>query len=307
MSENLKDRPSYVEDHDSPLTKALGKLRREFGLVGVVLIDFTSDRVGACSSGATEEFSRHMSTLADRVLAAIDDGKFNPDEEGVSTAHEAPRDPAHELRVRGVCRDAAESRSLSLALTERPTDDEMRALHDFFSGRSMLAALTSPSQLSPGVGRDEVERARLAVRDECGSQLCAWLGDDKTARSCWRDVGKVSCLCEAAARAALSSLSPPPEQGWKPIETAPRDGTWILIWHKNQWGNRPGISVAEPHVEYDLPKDDASERMTWKNEAGYYQIHATHWQPLPLPPGTTVAPAPDAPVPADTVVLRVPE
>jgi len=40
-------------------------------------------------------------------------------------------DPATTLRVRGVGRVADEPRSLLLALTERPTDDEIRSLHDF--------------------------------------------------------------------------------------------------------------------------------------------------------------------------------
>ena len=100
----------------------------------------------------------------------------------------------------------------------------------------------------------------------------------------WRVGGEV--IDELRAALPVSAV---PVSGWRPIESAPRDGTWILIWHKNQWGNRPGISVAEPHVEYDFPKDDASERLTWKNEAGFYQIHATHWQPLPSPPGEQAA------------------
>lgn len=44
--------------------------------------------------------------------------------------YEAPRDPAVPLRVRGVGRVADEPRALLLALNERPTDDEIRALHD---------------------------------------------------------------------------------------------------------------------------------------------------------------------------------
>ena len=55
--------------------------------------------------------------------------------------YEAPRDPAKPIRVRGVGRVADEPRALLLLLTERPTDDEIRALHEFFSQRPMLAAL----------------------------------------------------------------------------------------------------------------------------------------------------------------------
>jgi hypothetical protein len=75
---DLASIPGYREDRHSPLSKALGKLRREFGLVGVVLIDFKGDHVGVCSSGSTPEFSGHMETLGDRVLAAINSGQFDP-------------------------------------------------------------------------------------------------------------------------------------------------------------------------------------------------------------------------------------
>ncbi len=47
--------------------------------------------------------------------------------------HEAPRDLSVPLRVRGVGRVAEEPRALLLALNERPTDDEIRALHDHLS------------------------------------------------------------------------------------------------------------------------------------------------------------------------------
>lgn len=50
-----------------------------------------------------------------------------------SPAHEAPRDPAAHLRVRGVGRVADEPRALLLMLNECPTDDEIRALHDHLS------------------------------------------------------------------------------------------------------------------------------------------------------------------------------
>ncbi len=62
-------------------------------------------------------------------------------EEAARTTYEAPRDPNHRIRVRGVGRISDEPRALLLALTERPTDDEIRALHDFFSQRPMLDAI----------------------------------------------------------------------------------------------------------------------------------------------------------------------
>lgn len=81
MSANLKDRPSFREISRSPLAAAVRKLRQDFNLIGVVLIDFTTEHVGVCAAGKTEEFAGHMETLGERILAAIDDGKFDPEEE----------------------------------------------------------------------------------------------------------------------------------------------------------------------------------------------------------------------------------
>lgn len=75
----LSDRPGYEEIRYSPLAKSVRKLREKHGLVGCVLIDFTSERVGVCAAGVTEEFKGHMQVLGDRILAAIDAGQFDPE------------------------------------------------------------------------------------------------------------------------------------------------------------------------------------------------------------------------------------
>lgn len=53
---------------------------------------------------------------------------------------------------------------------------------------------------------------------------------------------------------------------WQPIETAPKDGTEILAFH------RDGQSVAF----WDLNM--------WMEANGEYRVTPTHWQPLPAPP-----------------------
>jgi hypothetical protein len=70
---------------------------------------------------------------------------------------------------------------------------------------------------------------------------------------------------------------------WQPIETAPKDGTLILIWVKHEVGPDM-MMIAKFHTEYDEPADDPSERLRWKEEAGFYNVRATHWMPLPEPP-----------------------
>lgn len=76
----LSDRPSYVEipAEASALSRDLGRLLAKHGLLGAVLVSFKGERVGTCSSGKGCRFGGAMEKLADRILAAIDDGQFDP-------------------------------------------------------------------------------------------------------------------------------------------------------------------------------------------------------------------------------------
>jgi hypothetical protein len=63
-----------------PKARELGEFAKRHGLCGAVLISFSGDLVGVNSSGRGEMWSRQMQSLGDRLLAAIDDGKFDPSE-----------------------------------------------------------------------------------------------------------------------------------------------------------------------------------------------------------------------------------
>ncbi len=76
-------------------------------------------------------------------------------------------------------------------------------------------------------------------------------------------------------------------QQWKPIETAPKDGTWILginnrgncaviIWAKEALDGRGGLANGWIH-----PFSDMTLSGFWNGDCGSV---ATHWQPLPHPP-----------------------
>jgi hypothetical protein len=71
--------------------------------------------------------------------------------------------------------------------------------------------------------------------------------------------------------------------GWQPIETAPKDGTEILIWDGtwvhttvrvfNDWlGSSGGVPFFD---------DDGSDR---EYAPGHLYLAPTHWMPLPEPP-----------------------
>lgn len=85
-----------------------------------------------------------------------------------------------------------------------------------------------------------------------------------------------------AIRAALTAaFSPPPEPvpsspvpveavGWQPIDTAPMDGTEIILGVEGQL-----VMVGEYH-------DGMGRFTSWLTNTGL--VHATHWMPLPAAP-----------------------
>lgn len=62
--------------------------------------------------------------------------------------------------------------------------------------------------------------------------------------------------------------------GWRPIETAPRDGTWFLA----VWNDSRLTAVSTP--AYGVIMWDGDE---WR-EADDIVSEPTHWLPLPTPP-----------------------
>ena len=100
------------------------------------------------------------------------------------------------------------------------------------------------------------------------------------------DEGQIACADELDA--FLLSVSPQPE-GWQPIETAPKDGTSVLIVME-RGGRR---FVGEAHY---LDRDDSDCGWWWAGEyPGSYHASmigdpVTHWMPLPAAP---VLPTPE--------------
>lgn len=105
------------------------------------------------------------------------------------------------------------------------------------------------------------------------------LGD--IASDLWRDLcdgdGEHSeALDKALILKHLRRVAGGEPTGWQPIETAPKDGTWILLWQPD---NGPNIAC---WMDRDFPWwfiDDGKH--------GPYAVRGadpTHWQPVPDPP-----------------------
>ena len=72
---------------------------------------------------------------------------------------------------------------------------------------------------------------------------------------------------------------------WQPIETAPKDGTAVMLfsttWPK-EWGDVPVIGKAYEVIDYETRQHIS---YGWQDVDGCaFQEGLTHWMPLPEPP-----------------------
>jgi len=65
---------------------------------------------------------------------------------------------------------------------------------------------------------------------------------------------------------------------WQPIDTAPKDGTRVLLYAPT----RPHDGAQQ--VGCFLPPAESGDKGCWWIADGRYQDWPTHWQPLPSPP-----------------------
>jgi len=84
---------------------------------------------------------------------------------------------------------------------------------------------------------------------------------------------------------------------WRPIETAPRDGTWVMLSggettegdYPDELGEerkRPVIAKWERDLD-DRFIDDGWVFCYWDGDWRDGYLHPTHWRPLPNPPEDT--------------------
>jgi hypothetical protein len=98
--------------------------------------------------------------------------------------------------------------------------------------------------------------------------------------------------------AALSTTAAQAE-AWRPIETAPKDETIILV------GNFRDSWSCFQHVVYWNDTDLGTPEHPWRitdTDQGIHKDYPTHWQPLPAPPSAAAILAQTTPpaAPADT-------
>jgi hypothetical protein len=82
-------------------------------------------------------------------------------------------------------------------------------------------------------------------------------------------VGKLEQL-----RAERASLTP----AWQPIETAPKDQSFLL----GAWLDPAGIYWSRAVIRWF--NRDVGDEGYWATYPGYANNNPTHWQPLPTPP-----------------------
>ncbi len=109
----------------------------------------------------------------------------------------------------------------------------------------------------------------------------AWSAWNKEALSApHEDVPERRTRCmRAALEAALSALEPQERDGWKPIETAPKDGSNILAYAEHP--SRMFYGVAQ-WAEADPDFQKTVSGWFWP-----FAIRPTHWMPLPAAPPHT--------------------
>lgn len=79
----------------------------------------------------------------------------------------------------------------------------------------------------------------------------------------------------ACAPAGVEKVTPPLSQ-WQPIETAPKDGTWVLLY----WPMTRTNVVVSGH--FYAARD--GEEFWWSQPRVESSKEPTHWMPLPVPP-----------------------
>lgn len=194
---------------------------------------------------------------------------------------------------------ALEQLDIAQALTEKSQHHPkiLAAYHE------LAAALASEPQAEPLMvnGLTEAETsASASVAGLVGQPGAVGLSDEQIfARALWEVQREHEDRCDieledvhpddhlwALVKAACAALATQPvAPGWMPIESAPMDGTSVLLWEEasiepfvGRWGLGRCWEVDTEHVDTDGDANVISK---------LWQGGITHWSPLPPPPAAT--------------------
>jgi hypothetical protein len=117
--------------------------------------------------------------------------------------------------------------------------------------------------------------------------MAKWLMDSK-----FDDAEAYSCVAyHPAITDRNKALAKAPEasregEGWRAIESAPRDGTWVVLWMTKPMPH--GYASEGPHpVVAKWCRDNGTGPGCWDvpfEDAWFVDADFTHWMPLPAPP-----------------------
>ena len=211
---------------------------------------------------------------------------YADDYQSLASALEAVREerdaakPAAEWMRRTAVRLAVADEGDSLLVLARGLTgwvDRARATFDEYQDRALKAERERDALMKlVAVDAEKV----MALVNEYG--YARWEQGDNFAREGCRPASD-ECRIEAEAiRDRIRALLTPANNGWQPIETAPRKhGERILLW-RDCWPNTLGSYVIGFAIDGD--SDWHSNECKGLRSLESYGYRVTHWQPLPSPP-----------------------
>lgn len=134
------------------------------------------------------------------------------------------------------------------------------------------------------LGGVDVEKV-MALVEEYGDLMCS-VG--MNSGQPWARKHTAECMNEAdTSLAQIRALLTPANVGWQPIETAPKDGTRILLAKIGATNAVPGLGIKarEPHVWWACTGHWSEKWKNWNDGIEPCGLAGpNYWQPLPLPP-----------------------
>lgn len=117
--------------------------------------------------------------------------------------------------------------------------------------------------------KEQIEKLAISLFDTHYNYAGNWKWEKENITSVYEYWRKL-------AKAAIAAMKP--QESWQPIETAPKNGTNILVW----WPNEFHCPLVAHWNNGKYNGDKIGWKLTaWSNSK---ETEPTHWMPLPQPP-----------------------